>query len=131
VTVAGTAILIGVRHFKWRFTKCVILFAVAFSLLWMITFLTTSATRAYKLLSAEHYGRCEVIEGVVTDFRPAPYDGHRDESFVVGNVRFAYSDYDAGPGFHRTRSHGGPINEGSHVRIYHVGNEIARLDIAN
>lgn len=75
-------------------------------------------------------GECDVTEGFVTDFEPMPYAGHRDEAFVVGGTRFHYSDYVITPGFRHSASHGGPLRAGEYVRIYHVGNDIARLEIA-
>jgi hypothetical protein len=57
-------------------------------------------------------GKVTVIEGLVTDFRPMPYSGHANESFVVGGTRFSYSDYAVTAAFNNTRSHGGPIDNG-------------------
>ncbi len=59
-----------------------------------------------------------------------PVNGHKDESFIVDGQRFTYSDFVGTAGFNHTRSQGGPIHNGIHVRIHHVGNEIARWEIA-
>jgi len=74
------------------------------------------------------------VEGVVDEFFPMPHGGHIDESFIVGKVKFEYSDYaDFGYGFNNTKSHGGPIDQGKVVRIWYtpVGerNIILRLEI--
>jgi len=61
-----------------------------------------------------------LVEGVVEDFHPAPYEGHQDESFSVGGVRFAYSDYVITGGFRQSSSHGGPIHQGLVVRIRYI-----------
>ena len=61
-----------------------------------------------------------LVEGLVEDFHPAPYEGHQDESFVVNGVRFAYSDYVITGGFRQTASHGGPIRQGLRVRIRYL-----------
>lgn len=59
------------------------------------------------------------IEGIVEDFDPMPYTGHKHESFRVGDIKFYYSDYNVEfYGFNNTSSHGGPINRnGLEVRI--------------
>ena len=61
-----------------------------------------------------------LVEGVVEDFHPAPYEGHEDESFAVNGVRFAYSDYVITGGFRQSSSHGGPIRQGLRVRIRYL-----------
>lgn len=84
----------------------------------------------YRLTSALRHGRCQVVEGVVEDFRPVPLDGRGEESFAVAGHRFRYSDYQFLPGFHQSQFRGGPIREGLQVKIYHVDGDIARLEIA-
>jgi hypothetical protein len=59
-----------------------------------------------------------------------PASGHGFESFSVNGKDFKYSDYVLSPGFHRTTLKGSPLREGAHVKIYHVGNDIARIEIA-
>ena len=75
-----------------------------------------------------------VVVGIVEDFIPAPYEGHQDESFRVGDVRFSYSDYAITGGFNTTRSHGGPIVAGLKVRIRYIQekrkNVIVKIEIA-
>jgi hypothetical protein len=75
-------------------------------------------------------GEYQVVEGRVEEFDPMPWEGHKNESFVVDGHRYSYSDYDASPGFNSTSSHGGPIREGLRVRIADVDGVIARLEIA-
>jgi len=55
-------------------------------------------------------GRCAVVEGTVSDFRPMPQWGHGDESFSVSGVRFAYGG-DIRAGFNKTAPEGGPIRD--------------------
>jgi hypothetical protein len=61
-----------------------------------------------------------VVEGAVEDFDPAPFQGHKLESFRVAGVTFAYSDYIVTGGFNTTRSHGGPVRPGLRVRIHYL-----------
>ena len=75
-------------------------------------------------------GRCQVTEGIVTDFHPSPYTARGKDWFTVDGQRFEYADNIATAGFNQTESHGGPVHQGLQVRIHHVGNEIARLEVA-
>jgi hypothetical protein len=71
-----------------------------------------------------------VVEGVVHDFVPMPFDGHPHESFEVAGHSYEYSDFEVTQGFNNTQSHGGPMRDGLRVRIADVGGRIARLEIA-
>ena len=76
-------------------------------------------------------GAVQVVEGTVQEFVPMPYISNQPESFVVGGVRFSYSDFDLSQcGFRNTASHGGPVRPGLHVRITYSGNSILRLEVA-
>jgi len=75
-------------------------------------------------------GRVNVVEGIVTNFDPMPYGGHKNESFCVARTCFHYSDFDfTGGGFNNTSSHGGPIRPGLPVRVTYVDGTIVRLQI--
>ena len=102
-----------------------------FACFWTLLSLALTATDYFGLASDLRHGRCEVVEGIVEQFDPMPYEGHKDESFVVSGHRFEYSDYDITAGFNRSRSHGGPIRQGLRVRIQCKGNEIAKLEVAD
>ncbi|HEY9128046.1 MAG TPA: hypothetical protein VIM62_13015 [Acidobacteriaceae bacterium] len=88
----------------------------------------------YAAFHACESGNCKLAEGLVADFDPMPYEGHKDECFSVQTNRFCYSDYMASPGFRNTASHGGPIHEGLPVRVAFIptrqGNLILKLEIA-
>lgn len=103
---------------------------VGFAVLWTLGSLALTATDYLGLAADLRHGRCEVVEGVVEQFDPMPYEGHKDESFVVGGHRFHYSDYEVSAGFNQSASHGGPIREGLPVRIHYRGDEIAKLEVA-
>jgi hypothetical protein len=69
-----------------------------------------------------------IVEGIVENFDPMPYTGHKSESFTVDGIKFEYSDNEIDTGaFRKTKSHGGPIDEGLYVKIYYVGNSIIGL----
>jgi hypothetical protein len=86
------------------------------------------------------HGPHQKVEGVVSQFDPMPASGHKNESFRVNGIPFAYSDFDmTNPGFRNATSHGGPIKEGLPVRIWYMpapqdhpekANWISRLDTA-
>ena len=85
-----------------------------------------------ELRNAPQEGKTVVIEGNVENFILMPYEGHHpsSESFTVAGHTFAYSEYEDTAGFNTTSSHGGPIRPGIYVRIYALGNKIARLEVA-
>ena len=83
------------------------------------------------LVAALQNGEAQVVEGIVTDFKPIPPQGHADERFTVAGHTFSYSDYVTTSAFHTTRSYGGPIRAGLRVRVTYVGNSIVRLEIAD
>ncbi|HEX6807267.1 MAG TPA: hypothetical protein VF118_04725 [Gemmatimonadaceae bacterium] len=76
-------------------------------------------------------GKFILVEGVVSNFKPQPPEGHVDEQFDVGTHHYGFSDYFIIPGYHTSRSHGGAFREGLRVRIADVNGEIARLEIAD
>ena len=104
-------------------------FAICFGLLW-VALGTLNYSHFANLRNAARNGEAEVVEGEVKEFVPMPYQGHADETFVVDGRHFSYSDYDETKGFNQTRSHGGPMREGLHVRITHVDGSIVKLEIA-
>jgi len=81
-------------------------------------------------LTSFETGHYSVVEGIVTDFHPMPYEGHDDECFSVTTQRFCYSDYSVTPGFHNAASHGGPIRAGFRVRVTYSHDTILRLEVA-
>jgi len=102
---------------------------LAFSLFWTLTAFFGSYADYRRVADAIAAGRYAVVEGRVHDFRPMPAHGHALEHFCVQQACFAYSDFEASPGFNNTASHGGPIREGLPVRVAHVGNTIVRLEV--
>ena len=102
---------------------------VVFSIGGLFTLLFRNVLRPSELAAAYRAGKCEVVEGIVTQFHPMPATGHDVESFVVSGKHFQYSDYALRAGFNQTSSLGGPIHEGAHVRIHYLGEDIAKLEI--
>jgi hypothetical protein len=102
---------------------------LAFSLFWTCAAFLGSYADYRRVADAVADGRFHLVEGRVHDFRPMPVHGHALEHFCVQQACFAYSDFEASPGFNRTSSHGGPIREGLAVRVAHVGNTIVRLEV--
>jgi hypothetical protein len=105
-------------------------FFLGFSILWTLSAFASIYSGYHAATSARADNRAQVVEGLVHDFRPMPYQGHVDEQFCVSDACFAYSDYGVTPGFNNTASHGGPIREGLPVRVTYVGNTILRLEVA-
>lgn len=101
-----------------------------FAVLWTITVTYFTFSDYSSLAKAQANNKFQVVEGVVTEFRPMPVTGHAMERFCVSGKCFEYSDYVSAAGFNNTSSHGGPIHEGLQVRVSYIGNSILKLEIA-
>ena len=65
-------------------------------------------------------GDLQVVEGLTSDYKPAPPNDKGVESFTVNGVPFEYSYWSVTPGYNRTSNHGGPINrDGLPVRLHY------------
>lgn len=104
---------------------------LGFAIVWTISSFLDTRCEYVQLATAVREGRAEVAEGIVTNFKPMPVSGHAMESFCVSGRCFSYSDFVISAGFNNTASHGGPIREGLRVRVTFVGNEIAKLEVAD
>jgi len=125
----------GALPLKWwstrpRASKRFAVYILGFSLFWTITAVYSTYAQYAAIKKAEANGTAQIVEGVVTQFRPMPATGHALERFCVQTTCFSYSDYVITAGFNNTRSHGGPIREGLPVRVTYVGAAIVKLEIA-
>ena len=102
---------------------------VGFACLWSVLALSKMIPDYQRARSAYLSGNYSVVQGLVTDFQPMPYQGHGEECFTVESETFCYSDYEVTLGFNNTASHGGPIREGLPVRVSFIGNTILRLEV--
>jgi hypothetical protein len=128
--VIGIVLILGKRRFGWKKPNWLFpVSACAFGVLWLATAGFSVMYSGSKALEAFRKGDYWLVEGVVTDFKPMPYEGHTMECFSVQEERFCYSDYVITPGFRNTASHGGPIRDGLPVRIADRGGVILRLEI--
>ena len=112
-----------------RFYRVFSLYFLGFAILWTAGAFGATYREYSHLSSALESGEFDVVEGPVRDFVPMPRTGHARESCVVDGQRFEYSDYYVTAGFNNTKSHGGPIDHGLHVRVSHVEGVIIRLEI--
>ena len=131
VGIVGTAVIFILRNVvrvpdsKRRIVRV----ALWFSLIWTMATFAVTFPEYYLLRKKYRAHQYSVVEGIVENFKPMPYEGHENETFTVNGMRFEYSDYAVSSGFNQTSSHGGPIKEGIQVRISHIGNVILRLEI--
>lgn len=137
-TVGLGFVLLGIvliwvgKRYRWPLRRKVVgYFMVVFASLWFIGVFTTTHSGYSSLQSAYRRGQFSIVEGIVEDFKPMPYEGHSQECFSVDLERFCYSDFEITAGFNNTRSHGGPIREGVPVRVFYIGDTIVRLDVAD
>jgi len=108
-------------------------FFVIFASGWTLLAFGSTYTKYLEYRHAYQDGQYSIVEGLVEDFRPMPYEGHKEECFRVGQKQFCYSDYEVSPAFNQSASHGGPIQANIPVRIAyledgHVGH-ILRLEV--
>jgi hypothetical protein len=128
--IAGAVILWGKRRFKWTQPHWLFaIFCCLFGVLWVSITAPITLLANSNAFTAYQKGDYQIVEGVVTDFQPMPYEGHQNECFSVQEQRFCYSDYEITPGFHNAVSHGGPIRAGLPVRIAYRNDLILRLDV--
>lgn len=107
----------------------------AASLLFTASLFVSTVMTGNRVAHASRSAKCTMVEGVVTDFEPMPFGGHKSERFTVNGVPFAFSDFVDTGGFNQTHSHGGPIQPGSQARICYLpkgrdNNLIVRLELA-
>lgn len=101
------------------------------SFIWTMVIWIAGASHYLKAKEALEKGTYMEVEGVVTDFSPAPREGHQNESFNVNGVHFEYSDFEIDYGFQQSKSHGGPIDKGVFVRIHYLDGRILRLWVSD
>src|SRR5262245_289871 len=82
------------------------------------------------LVAAEAAGRADIIEGIVTNFRPVPQGSRTREQFCVESTCFEYSRNDT-RSFNNTASTGcRVVRDGLPVLVTHVGHTIVRFEMA-
>jgi len=101
-----------------------------FGLVGSVVLTVRDVRRHSDLAEACRSRRCQVAEGIVTEFHPMPVGGHGLESFSVAGKHFHYSDWIITAGLHQSSTYGGPIHNGMRVRIYHLENDIAKVETA-
>jgi len=108
-------------------------FFVIFASVWTLLVFGGTYTKYLEYRHAYQNGQYSMVEGLVEDFSPMPYEGHKEECFRVSQRQFCYSDYNATPAFHQSESHGGPIRANIPVRIAYLEDgperHILRLEV--
>jgi len=107
------------------------LFLTLFSFMWTLIWWIGVGTKYNQCMNALETDHFNTVEGMITDFVPMPKEGHQKESFKVEGIEFNYSDYEPSCGFHNTKSHGGPIDQGKYVKINYYKGLILQLWIKN
>ena len=106
--------------FEKRSYKIFSWFFLIFAIIWTMTSFLGTFSNYKRLESILANGQYKIVEGQVENFDPMPYGGHKDESFTVNGIKFSFSDYTVTNAFNNTKSHGGPIDENSYVKIYYT-----------
>ena len=100
-----------------------VLSAFAFCFLLVFNGLSiASSIDRYKNIGKQYgMGNYEIVEGVVENFVPMPYEGNGYESFEINGVEFSYSDYVINGGYNNARSHFGVIEgNGQQLKIGYI-----------
>ncbi len=109
------------RDTPYEVVKVVSGICFCFLLLFNIIKLTSSLDMHKKIAEQYEVGNYEIIDGVVENFVPMPYEGHGNESFEINGVKFSYSDYTNICGYNNAKSHGGVIEgNGQHLKIGYI-----------
>ncbi len=112
--------------FRWTY--------LVLALVWTSVASAATVSSFVEFRDASRDGSCRVVEGVVANFVPMPYEGHAQETFSVAGAHFSISDFVLNAGFNNTASHGGPLREALPVRICYLPKEgqniIVRLEVA-
>lgn len=126
-------IVIGVLLFRFRKGKQIYqaagLIVAAMATLFFLLLAVSLVPNYVKLRHTYTSGNSSVAEGVIENFKPAPYLGTARESFDVQGINFSYNALNPTPCFHNAPFHKGPIRPGLAVRIYYKDGCIQRVDI--
>lgn len=114
----------------WFFRNALLIFACTITVIGTLATVGSTLRVRYRL----NHGDYTVVEGVVSDFVPGDWTGHRHELWRVRSgdqdYWFTYSRSIITPGFRQTQEEGGPIHNGVRVRIADMDGLIARLEVA-
>jgi hypothetical protein len=100
---------------------------------WSALVATSEWRQERALCQAVRTGHFDVVEGVVSNYRPATQKNRGRESWdIESGARLRHYAYSSANlvGYRRTASQGGRIGDGVHVRIADVDGVIVRLDVA-
>ena len=126
--LAGLILVFVISRWSRRKSPRVMGFVmIVFSAGWTASAMYATHRDYMECMDAFRRNQVTVFEGVVEDFRIAPYEG-MDECFRVQSATFCYSDESVQPGFHQTGAHGGPIHAGLAVRITAYHRNILKLE---
>jgi hypothetical protein len=120
----------GFPGFRTRPLRFAPYFVLLFSIGWVTLTFASTYFEYRKLRSALRRHVYLLVEGPVTEFWETPVKGKAAEHFVVAGHRYEYGDDSVTAGYNNTASRGGAIREGLCVRIFDVGGQIARLEVA-
>ena len=127
ITIGIIVIIMMKKNNAKRSKQISMYFWTGFVVLWTTLAFIGTGSEYTSNVNALKNGTYNEVEGIVENFDPMPYSGHKMESFTVKGVKFEYSDFVVSSGFNNTKSHGGPIDEGKYVRIRYYNGNILQL----
>ena len=109
------------KNTPYEIYKVISAFGFCFLLVYNGVLIANSLNMHKKIAKQYEIGNYEIVEGLVENFEPMPYEGHGDESFEINGVEFSYSDYRKICGYNNAKSHGGVIEgDGQHLKIGYI-----------
>jgi hypothetical protein len=100
---------------------------VLFSLIWTVTVWNMGTKQYLESRTAFENKTIGKVDGFIENFVPMIDFENGIESFDVNGVHFEYTCRERNYGFNKTKSLGGPIDEGKYVRIQYLEGRILRL----
>lgn len=122
-----TTVIFFLKRDRLKRYKTLVIVLTVLSFFWTLIIWMSSGAKYYECTDALESKTYSTVTGYVHDFSPMPKEGHKYESFTVEGIKFQYSDFKPSCGFHNSKSHGGPIDEGKYVKINYYKGLIIQL----
>jgi hypothetical protein len=123
------------RALAWFLRNALFIFACTVAIVTTLGTVGSTWRVRYRLNHGDYnHGDYTLVEGVVSDFVPGDWIGHRHELWRVRSgdkdYWYTYSRAIITSGTRQTQEEGGPIRNGVRVRIADMDGLIARLEVA-
>ena len=104
------------------------IFLITAGLAFLAISTSVSALHHRRLVTRLRDADYDNVEGVITNFSPGSFDGHKPETFTVAGHTYTFSSAKSEAGYHDVQGAEGPLRDGVRVRIADVNGMIARFE---